>query len=149
MARGLDGPGAESSPAAGRGAARGSGRLAGTGVVEVDGVSHTAEHVVLANGADPVIPPVPGLRELEGVCTNREATSMKTIPRRLLILGGGPVGAEMGQVVRRLGGDVVIVEGADRLLSREAAPLGEGLGEVLKRDGIELVLGRHATAAGR
>ena len=63
---------------------RGTGRLAGPGVVEVDGVRHTADHVVLANGADPVVPPVPGLRELEGVWTNREATSMKAIPRRLL-----------------------------------------------------------------
>ena len=56
---------------------RGSGRLAGPGVVEVDGVRHTAEHVVLANGADPVVPPVPGLRELDGVWSNREVTSMK------------------------------------------------------------------------
>src|SRR5580704_3652646 len=46
---------------------RGTGRLAGTGVVEVDGVRHTAEHVVVATGSDPVVPPVPGLRELEGV----------------------------------------------------------------------------------
>ena len=53
---------------------RGTGRLAGPGVVEVDGVRHTADHVVLANGADPVVPPVPGLRELEGVWTSREAT---------------------------------------------------------------------------
>src|SRR5687768_2823284 len=53
---------------------RGSGRLAGPGVVEVDGVRHTADQVVLANGADPVVPPVPGLRELEGVWTSREAT---------------------------------------------------------------------------
>ncbi|HEY3946648.1 MAG TPA: NAD(P)/FAD-dependent oxidoreductase, partial [Solirubrobacteraceae bacterium] len=128
---------------------RGRGRLAGTGVVEVDGVSHTADHVVLANGADPVIPPVSGLRELEGVWTNREATSMKAIPRRLLILGGGPVGAELGQVVRRLGGEVVIVEGADRLLPREPAHLGEALGEALGRDGIELILGMHATSARR
>jgi pyruvate/2-oxoglutarate dehydrogenase complex dihydrolipoamide dehydrogenase (E3) component len=128
---------------------RGRGRLAGTGVVEVDGVSHTANHVVLANGADPVIPPVPGLRDLEGVWTNREATSMKAIPRHLLILGGGPVGAELGQVVRRLGGEVVIVEGADRLLPREPARLGEALGEALRRDGIELLLGMNATSARR
>src|SRR5215204_5347931 len=69
---------------------RGSGRLAGPGVVEVDGVPHTAEHVVLANGADPIIPPIPGLRELDGIWTNREATGMKAVPRRLLVLGGGP-----------------------------------------------------------
>ena len=58
---------------------RGSGRLAGPGAVEVDGVRHTAEHVVLANGADPFVPPVPGLRELDGVWSSRDATSMKGV----------------------------------------------------------------------
>jgi len=128
---------------------RGSGRLAGPGVVEVDGVRHTAEHVVLANGADPVIPPVPGLRELDGVWSNREVTSMKAVPRRLLILGGGPVGVEMAQAVRRLGGEVVVVEMSERVLSREPAPVGEALGEVLGREGIELALSANATAARR
>jgi pyruvate/2-oxoglutarate dehydrogenase complex dihydrolipoamide dehydrogenase (E3) component len=128
---------------------RGTGRLAGPGVVEVDGVRHTADHVVLANGADPVVPPVPGLRELEGVWTSREATSMKAVPRRLLILGGGPVGVEMAQAVRRLGGGAVVVDMADHLLAREPAPLGEALGEALRREGIELVLSANATAARR
>jgi pyruvate/2-oxoglutarate dehydrogenase complex dihydrolipoamide dehydrogenase (E3) component len=128
---------------------RGTGRLAGTGVVEVDGVQHTAEHVVLANGADPIIPPVPGLRELDGVWTNREVTGMKAVPRRLLILGGGPVGTEMAQAVRRLGGEVALVDGAAHLLAREPAPLGEALGEVLRREDIELLLGSHATASRR
>ena len=128
---------------------RGSGRLAGPGVVEVDGTRHTADHVVLANGADPVVPPVPGLRELEGVWTSREATSMKSIPRRLLILGGGPVGAEMAQAVSRLGGEAVIVDMADRLLGREPAPLGEALGEALRGEGIELYLSTEASAARR
>src|SRR6202050_873470 len=58
---------------------RGTGRLAGVGVVEVDGVPHSAKHVVLANGSDPVVPPIPGLGELEGVWTNREVTGMKTV----------------------------------------------------------------------
>jgi pyruvate/2-oxoglutarate dehydrogenase complex dihydrolipoamide dehydrogenase (E3) component len=128
---------------------RGSGRLAGTGAVEVDGVRHTAEHVVLACGADPFFPPIPGLRELDGLWTNREATGMKAVPRRLLVLGGGPVGVEMAQAIRRLGGEVALVEGAGQLLAREAAPLGEALGEVLRRDGIELALGVHATSARR
>jgi dihydrolipoamide dehydrogenase len=128
---------------------RGSGRLAGVGVVEVDGVRHTAEHVVVAAGADPIVPPIPGLRELEGLWTNREATGMRAVPRRLLILGGGPVGVELAQVVRRLGGEVALVEGAEHVLAREPAPLGEALGEVLRRDGIELVLGAHATVARR
>ena len=128
---------------------RGTGQLAGTGVVEVGGVRHSARDIVLANGADPVIPPVPGLRELDGVWTNREVTGMKAIPRHLLILGGGPVGAEMAQAVRRLGGDVTLAEGAVHVLAREPAPLGHALGEVLRADGIELLLGVHATAARR
>ena len=125
---------------------RGTGRLAGPGVVEVDGTRHTADHVVLATGADPVIPPVTGLAELPGLWTNREVTGMKAVPRRLLVLGGGPVGVEMAQAVRRLGGEVVLVAG-ERLLAREPAPLGDALAEVLRRDGVELVLGPRASAA--
>ncbi len=128
---------------------RGTGRLAGPGVVEVGGAAYTAGDVIIATGSDPVIPPVPGLRELEGIWTNREVTGMKAVPRRLLILGGGPVGAEMAQAVRRLGGEVALVEGAEHVLAREPAPLGHALGEVLRRDGIDLHLGVHATAARR
>lgn len=128
---------------------RGSGKLAGTGVVEVDGVRYTARHVVVATGADPVVPPIPGLRELQGIWTNRGVTSMKAIPRRLLIVGGGPVGTEMAQAVRRLGGEVALIEGGEHVLAREPAPLGEALGEVLRRDGVEILLGVHATAARR
>ena len=128
---------------------RGTGRLAGPGVVVVDDVRHTADHVVLANGADPVVPPIPGLKDLAGVWGSREATSMKVVPRRLLILGGGPVGVEMAQVVRRLGGEVVVIDRAEHVLAREPAQLGEGLGEVLRRDGIELALDVGVTAVRR
>jgi dihydrolipoamide dehydrogenase len=126
---------------------RGRGRLAGTGVVEVNGVRHTAEHIVVATGSEPIIPPVPGLSDLKGVWTNREVTGMKAVPRRLLVLGGGPVGVEMAQAVRRLGGEVVLVEGSAHILSREPPPLGEALAEVLRRDGVELALGAKAIAA--
>jgi pyruvate/2-oxoglutarate dehydrogenase complex dihydrolipoamide dehydrogenase (E3) component len=126
---------------------RGTGRLAGTGAVEVDGRRYTAQHVVVALGADPFIPPVPGLRELDGVWTNREATGMTDVPRRLLVLGAGPAGVELAQVTRSFGAEVVVIEGADRVLAREPAALGEGLGEALRRDGIELHLGVRATAA--
>jgi len=84
-----------------------------------------------------------------GVWTNREVTGMKAIPRRLVILGGGPVGAEMAQAVTRLGGEVVLVEGASHVLAREPAPLGAALGDVLRADGIELNLGVRVTAARR
>jgi pyruvate/2-oxoglutarate dehydrogenase complex dihydrolipoamide dehydrogenase (E3) component len=128
---------------------RGTGKLAGTGVVEVDDVRHTAEHIVVATGAEHFVPPITGLRELEGVWGTREATSMKAVPSRLVVLGGGAAGVELAQVVQRLGGETVIVEGSDRLLPREAAPLGKAFGEALKRDGIELMLGMQADAARR
>ena len=128
---------------------RGRGRLAGVGVVEVEGRRYTADHVVLATGASPVLPPVPGLGELDGVWTNREATGMTSVPRRLLILGGGPVGVEMAQVVRRLGGEAVLIDRGAHLLAREPAALGEALGEALRRDGIELVLDARPAATAR
>jgi pyruvate/2-oxoglutarate dehydrogenase complex dihydrolipoamide dehydrogenase (E3) component len=124
---------------------RGRGRLAGTGIVEVGGILHTADHVVLATGSDPIVPPVPGLRELEGIWTNRDVTAMKEIPKHLLILGGGPEGVEMAQAVRRQGGAVTIVDGAAGLLHREAAPLGEAVGIFLRREEVELALGVQAT----
>jgi dihydrolipoamide dehydrogenase len=74
---------------------------------------------------------------------------MKAVPHHLLVLGGGPVGTEMAQAVRRLGGEVALVEAAGHVLGREPAPLGEALGEALRRDGIELLLGVHAAAARR
>jgi pyruvate/2-oxoglutarate dehydrogenase complex dihydrolipoamide dehydrogenase (E3) component len=128
---------------------RGSGRLAGTGAVEVDGTTYTAANVVLANGADAFVPPVPGLRELDGVWGTREATSMKAVPRHLLVLGGGPAGVEMAQATTRLGGSATVLDGAPHLLAREPAPLGEALGEELRGEGIELVLSSHAKAARR
>src|SRR5262249_25143767 len=128
---------------------RGTGRLAGTGAIEVGGARYTAEHIVIATGADPFVPPIPGLRELSGVWGTREATSMKIVPRRLLVLGGGPAGRELAQAGRRLGGGAAAGEGAARVLPRDPAPLGQALGDALRSDGVELMLGKHATTAKR
>jgi pyruvate/2-oxoglutarate dehydrogenase complex dihydrolipoamide dehydrogenase (E3) component len=81
------------------------------------------------------------------VWTNREVTGIKEVPRHLLVLGAGPVGAEMAQAVRRMGASVTIVEGEDHVLPREPAALGEALGEALGSDGIDLRLGELASAA--
>jgi pyruvate/2-oxoglutarate dehydrogenase complex dihydrolipoamide dehydrogenase (E3) component len=126
---------------------RGPGRLAGVGVVEVDGKQHTAKHIVIANGADPFVPPVPGLRELDGVWGTREATGMKEVPRRMLVIGAGPAGLELAQVVKRLGGEAVIIDNAEHVLAREPEALGKALGETLEEEGIELALGVQASAA--
>jgi pyruvate/2-oxoglutarate dehydrogenase complex dihydrolipoamide dehydrogenase (E3) component len=128
---------------------RGAGRLAGPGRVRVGDAVHTAADVVIATGSDPVVPPVPGLRELDGVWTNREATGLTEVPRRLLVLGGGAVGLELGQALARMGASVAIVEGADHVLAREPKPLGDAVAEALAADGVEIHLGRHAAAARR
>ena len=126
---------------------RGSGRIAGPGKVDVGGTTYDTTHIVVATGSDPVIPPVPGLRELDDVWTNREATGIKELPRRLLVLGGGPVGVEMGQAIHRMGAEVALVEGEDHPLPREPRPLGDALGKALVEEGLELRLGQHATEA--
>jgi pyruvate/2-oxoglutarate dehydrogenase complex dihydrolipoamide dehydrogenase (E3) component len=117
--------------------------------VRVGEAVHTAADVVIATGSEPVIPPVPGLRELDGIWTNREATGLTEVPRRLLILGGGAVGLELGQALARMGSAVTIVEGAGHLLAREPAPLGEAIAQALAADGIDVRLGQHAAAARR
>ncbi len=128
---------------------RGAGKLTGPGTVEVDGVPYKPRHIVIATGSDAFVPPVEGLRELEGVWGTHEVTGMKEVPRRMLVLGGGAAGVELAQVVRRFGGEAVIVEMSDRVLAREPAPLGEALGEALRRDGIEVELSASVTAARR
>jgi pyruvate/2-oxoglutarate dehydrogenase complex dihydrolipoamide dehydrogenase (E3) component len=125
---------------------RGKARIAGPHRVAVGDEERTAEHIVVATGSDPFIPPIDGLRELDHIWTNREVTALTEVPRRLLILGGGPVGVEMGQAVRRMGAEVALVEAMDRVLPNEPAPIGEGLGEALSDEGIELCFGQHAEA---
>lgn len=127
---------------------RGEGRIDGPHRVAVGDQVYTTDHIVVATGSAAFIPPIPGLRELD-VWTNREATGVKEIPRRLLILGGGPVGVEMAQAFLRLGSSVALVEGADRVLPREPEAAGRALGEALAADGVELHLGVHATAASK
>jgi pyruvate/2-oxoglutarate dehydrogenase complex dihydrolipoamide dehydrogenase (E3) component len=132
---------------------RGRGRLAGHGRATVEGASgpaeYTADHVVVATGADAAVPPVPGLRELPGLWTDREVTGLTEVPRRLLVLGGGPIGVEMAQAVHRLGGSVTVVERADQLLPREPAELGRGVAEALRSDGVQVHVATSPVAARR
>jgi dihydrolipoamide dehydrogenase len=134
---------------------RGTGRLTGERAVEVgtaDGAIQPlrAERaVVLATGSRPFVPPVPGLAEARP-WDNRTATSTKEVPRRLLVLGGGAVGVEMAQAFRRLGSEeVVILEGADRLLAREEPFAGAELRAAFEAEDITVVTGVRMTAARR
>jgi pyruvate/2-oxoglutarate dehydrogenase complex dihydrolipoamide dehydrogenase (E3) component len=134
---------------------RGSGRLAGERAVEVAPADGPARRlrarlaVVLATGTGAAIPPIPGLRELEP-WDNRGVTGAKELPRRLLVLGGGAVGAEMAQGFKRLGCDeVTVVEGAERLLAREEPFAGEEVARAFEAEGITVLTGARMTAARR
>ena len=129
---------------------RGTGKLAGPGVVEVDGVRHTRRaRRPRERRRSRSCRPSPACASSKASGRIARSPGMKEVPRRMLVLGGGPVGVEMAQAVRRFGGEVVIVEGAEHLLAREPAPLGEALAEVLRRDGVELALGVQASSARR
>jgi len=133
---------------------RGTGVLTGKRTVEVRAAGaaprtlRAAKAVVLATGTTPLIPPIPGLRDV-GPWDNQTATSAKDVPKRLLVLGGGPVGAELAQAFRRLGSSVVIVEAADRLLAREEPFAADEVQAAFEAEGISVVTGARLTEARR
>jgi len=122
---------------------RGSARIDGTGKVVVGERMLETERIVLATGSDPFIPPIEGIDSV-AYWTNREATGVKELPERLVVLGGGPVGVELTQAFARFGVSVALVEGSDRILAREGRAASEAIGSVLEADGVELHLGQHA-----
>jgi pyruvate/2-oxoglutarate dehydrogenase complex dihydrolipoamide dehydrogenase (E3) component len=128
---------------------RGSGRLDGPRRVRVDEQTFEARRgVVVATGTRPAVPPVPGIENVD-YWTNREAVETKERPASLVVLGGGPVGLELGQVFARFGSTVTIVERADRLLEREEPEAGERIAGVLAHEGIDVRAGVGATAVAR
>ncbi|HET6816638.1 MAG TPA: NAD(P)/FAD-dependent oxidoreductase [Mycobacteriales bacterium] len=126
---------------------RGHGRLVGERIVEVSNGQGDVRRltagkaVVVATGTVPFVPPVPGLVEANP-WDNRSATGAKEVPRRLLVLGGGAIGAEMAQAFRRLGSEAVtVVEGADRLLAREEPFAGDEVRRAFEAEGIDVRTG--------
>ncbi len=122
---------------------KGDGRLAGRGVLEVGERRFAADAILICTGSEPVIPPLEGL-EQAGFWTNREATAMQEVPASVVVIGGGPVGIELAQFMRRFGSRVAIVQGAQRLADREDERVSELLTESLRADGIEVQTGVHA-----
>jgi pyruvate/2-oxoglutarate dehydrogenase complex dihydrolipoamide dehydrogenase (E3) component len=122
---------------------KGAGRLAGPGTLEVDGERYTADRILLSTGSEPVIPPVDGLAGC-GYWTNREATALHEIPASVVVMGGGPVGIELAQFLRRFGAEVSLVQGSDRLAEREDERVSQLLAQSLETDGITVRTGTHA-----
>jgi dihydrolipoamide dehydrogenase len=133
---------------------RAVGRLAGERTVEVETDAGrraltASRAVVLANGTTPFMPPIEGLAGVEA-WDNRDATSTSEVPRRFLVLGGGPIGVELAQAFRRLGSEqVTVIEGGERLLAREEPFAGEEVASAFEAEGIEVRTGVTATAASR
>ena len=100
--------------------------------------------VVVATGTGALVPPIDGLRDAEP-WTNREGTTSKEVPGRLVILGGGVVGVEMAQAWRSLGSQVTLIEAADRLIAREEPFAGEQVAEALREAGVDVRVGVKAT----
>lgn len=124
---------------------RGHGRLDGPGRVVVEGTVHRCDGVVIATGSAPVMPKIAGLETVDP-WTNREAMEIRRVPASAAVLGAGPVGVEIGQMLSRYGCHVTLIGSADRLLDHEEPAVGNLLGRSLADEGIELLLGATVTA---
>jgi pyruvate/2-oxoglutarate dehydrogenase complex dihydrolipoamide dehydrogenase (E3) component len=124
---------------------KGEGSLLGPNEVAVGDETIETERIVIATGSDSLIPPIDGL-EQAGYWTNREATTLKEVPASVTVMGGGPVGVELAQMLRRFGSEVHLVEAAERLLSREDERVSELLLEALREDEIDVRLDAKVTS---
>ncbi|WP_116644159.1 dihydrolipoyl dehydrogenase [Salinivibrio sp. HTSP] len=113
--------------------------------VEVNGERLTTRNIVIATGARPMLPPIPGLAEVTHY-TSDTIWSLNDLPPRLLVLGGGPIGAELAQSFACLGSQVTLAEMADQLLSREDKDAAQLVEQALERDGVT-VLTQHKVKA--
>lgn len=128
---------------------RGAARLDGPGRVAVgDRVFEAARGVVVATGTSPVIPPIPGINDVE-YWTNRGFIRAETLPRSLIVLGGGAIGLELAQASARFGVEVTVVEALDRLLAMEEAEAGTEIARVLSSEGLDIRVGASATHVSR
>lgn len=122
---------------------KGEARLVDPWTVEVNGQKLTARSIVVAAGAAPFVPPIPGLHET-GFLTSDNVWELSALPRRLVVLGGGPIGCELAQAFARLGSQVTQVEMLPRLMLREDPEVSERVAERFLAEGIDLRLNTRA-----
>jgi pyruvate/2-oxoglutarate dehydrogenase complex dihydrolipoamide dehydrogenase (E3) component/uncharacterized membrane protein YdjX (TVP38/TMEM64 family) len=116
--------------------------------VEVNGRRLTARAIVIASGAEPIVPPIPGLAEAP-YYTSETLWSLRAQPKRLVVLGGGPIGCELGQAFQRLGSRVTLVEKAPRLVVREDEEAARILEHTFRDEGMDVRTGCEATRVER
>jgi dihydrolipoamide dehydrogenase len=107
--------------------------------VEVGGKIITTKNIIIASGACPLVPPIPGLSEVEPL-TSDSLWSLTVQPKKLLVMGAGPIGCELAQSFQRLGTEVVLVDMADRLMPREDKDVSEYMLDIFKQEGITVLL---------
>jgi pyruvate/2-oxoglutarate dehydrogenase complex dihydrolipoamide dehydrogenase (E3) component len=123
---------------------RGPGRILGPGRVAVGDLEiEVGRAIVVATGAKPSIPPIEGLSEVP-YWTNRDAIEAGAVPASLIVLGGGAIGVELGQVFARFGSRVTIVEASDRVMAMEEPEAGQLVADRLRAEGIDIVVGTGA-----
>lgn len=105
-----------------------------------DGSLIGAGNIIVSTGSSPRIPPIPGLSEASPL-TNRDIFSLETLPKRLTVLGAGPIGVEMSQAFGRLGVEITLVDGAPQILPREDEDMSAVIADELRREGVRLRLG--------
>lgn len=124
---------------------RGRAEVVSPWAVTVNGRTLTTRAIVIATGATPVVPSIPGLEQVP-YFTSDTIWNLRELPARLVILGGGPIGCEMAQAFARFGSTVTLVQGAPHLLAREDADVAQLLTEQLAAEGIAVLTGRRASA---
>jgi pyruvate/2-oxoglutarate dehydrogenase complex dihydrolipoamide dehydrogenase (E3) component len=135
----------EALEAAGVTVRTGEGRFVGEGTLDLDGETVRFTQAVVATGAAPAVPPIPGLAELDHL-TSDTVWDLTDAPRRVAVLGGGSIGCELGQGLSRLGIEVTVVEGAPRVLPREDSAAAAVVHRALESDGVTVLTGQSVVS---
>lgn len=115
--------------------------------VRVNGKILTTKNIVLATGASPLVPPIPGLRDVSPL-TSENLWQLKSKPKRLAVLGGGPIGCEMAQAFARIGSEVTLVEASDRILVREDVDVSHEVLKSFTNDDVRVLTKHKAVSFG-
>lgn len=124
---------------------QGEGRITSPWTVEVNGQTLTTRNIVIATGGSPFVPPIPGLDQVNYL-TSENLWELKTQPKRLVVLGGGPIGSELTQAFRRLGSEVTQVEREGQIMGREDADVAEMIRQRFVSEGINVMVNTNAVA---